>query len=377
MVKIRKSKLQGLDERIRNIYAEIQLDIIEEIVKEIQSHMDKLDPIEHATGLWKLQALDQLGILEKNMTDNIIKRIDLLSNEIKRLFERANIVSMENFKDVEEALRAAGKEHLLDGRRRNPSDIGNAIMRRYQRQAERITNLTNQALIDSSKQMYIDGLDKAASEVQLGLNTHTNVIRSLINDWTAKGIPVFTDKAGRNWSAESYLGMVMKTQSTNMVRETTFEYYKEYDIELVEISKHPGDRPGCAPYAGGIFSLQPGHKKYPYLYDPMVGRIGDPDSLFGINCGHVSYPYIDGITPRRHFPSTDPELDAEIYKESQEQRRLEREIRNAKARERMLREVGDIEGANRMRELVRRRQARMRAFIARTGRSRRYDREGV
>jgi transcriptional regulator with PAS, ATPase and Fis domain len=61
------------------------------------------------------------------------------------------------------------------------------------------------------------------------------------------------------------------------------------------------------------------------------------------------------------------------YQESQEQRLLERQIRNAKREVELLGDLAEEKDVER----VKRAQARMREFIKETGRTRRYDREQI
>src|SRR5690606_668684 len=107
--------------------------------------------------------------------------------------------------------------------------------------------------------------------------------------------------------------------------------------DLVEVSAHDGARPLCEPYQGRIFSLSGNHPDYPALADTSMG---DPAGLFGVNCGHVKYPYIEGISRQRYKPR-DPEVNDRQYENSQKQRYLERQIRYAKREQMMLEEIGD------------------------------------
>lgn len=93
-----------------------------------------------------------------------------------------------------------------------------------------------------------------------------------------------------------------------------------------------------------------------------------------INCGHYPIPIIPGVTiPHGADNIQPPEENAKAYAESQEQRRLERQIREAKRVVEMAGDTATKEDRLRVRDA----QAQMREFIDRTGRSRRYDRERI
>jgi hypothetical protein len=165
----------------------------------------------------------------------------------------------------------------------------------------------------------------------------------------------------------------MRSVTNDVTNEMTNERIRSYGGDLIEISAHSGARPKCAPYQGRIFSLSGTHPKYPAF---SITTYGEKDGLFGINCGHQQYPFFEGVSEQTFQPLPTAK-NAESYKESQKQRQYERDIRKAKSRERVLAAAGDEEGAEKARQLVRQRQARMRGFIDDSGRTRRYGREQI
>ena len=93
-----------------------------------------------------------------------------------------------------------------------------------------------------------------------------------------------------------------------------------------------------------------------------------------INCGHFPIPIVPGVTIPHGADNIQPkEANDKAYELSQQQRALERNIRNAKREVEM---AGDL-ATKEMKDKVREAQAEMREFIDRTGRTRRYDREAV
>lgn len=93
-----------------------------------------------------------------------------------------------------------------------------------------------------------------------------------------------------------------------------------------------------------------------------------------INCGHSPIPIVPGVTiPHGADDIQGARENARVYAESQEQRQLERNIREAKRETAMLGDLATKEDRARIRDA----QADMRAFIERTGRTRRPDRERI
>ena len=141
---------------------------------------------------------------------------------------------------------------------------------------------------------------------------------------------------------------------------------------LVRISQHVGARPHCAPYQGRVYSMD-GSKNsgdYPPFSDTSYG---DPAGILGINCKHYLMPTVDGVGGPDPIP--DDEHNAFVYRQTQEQRRLERNIRAAKREDYVANHIGGNIKASRAG--VRDAQARMRDFIGRSGMPREYSREQI
>ena len=66
-----------------------------------------------------------------------------------------------------------------------------------------------------------------------------------------------------------------------------------------------------------------------HVYAQSETTYGEPAGLFGINCGHYPIPFIPGFSRIRE-PQQDEEQNAKEYELTQEQRRLERELRYEK-----------------------------------------------
>ncbi|WP_238594764.1 phage minor capsid protein, partial [Caenibacillus caldisaponilyticus] len=198
-------------------------------------------------------------------------------------------------------------------------------------------------------------------------------LREVIGKWAEDGIPALIDKAGRRWSTEAYVNMVTRTMVTRISNDMQTARFQEYGVDLVEISSHADSRPSHIPFQGRIYSISGKSKKYPPLSETGYGTI---EGIGGINCRHVLYPYIPGVTKKRFEPYNATE-SKRIYAESQKQRYLERRIREAKREKAMMEAMGDDEGAKLAAAKVRERQAVMREFIKQTDRTRRYNREQI
>lgn len=88
-------------------------------------------------------------------------------------------------------------------------------------------------------------------------------------------------------------------------------------------------------------------------------------------------PQIPGVTIPQNKKRQDKEANDREYQESQQQRALERSIREAKRKQAAFTAAGLDDAAADMAQTIKDRQAAMREFIDKTGRTRRYDRENI
>lgn len=193
-------------------------------------------------------------------------------------------------------------------------------------------------------------MNAGAASVVMGTESIQQATRQTIHRMAEKGLPGFVDKAGRQWSPEAYVRMDLRTTMGNTARAAQDARCDEWGIQLIEVSSHNGARPKCAPYQGRIFSRDGSRGVTRDLDGNQIEYIplsetsyGEPDGLFGINCGHQQYPFIPGASVRRYYPYPEEE-NAEHYRELQGQRALERKIRADKRECMMLQETGDEEG---------------------------------
>ena len=212
----------------------------------------------------------------------------------------------------------------------------------------------SQAIRDISaevdRQGVLNVLNEGAADLVSGNMSLQEATRKTIHKLAEKGLPGFVDKAGRQWTPEAYVRMDLRSTMGNTARAAQDARCDAYGIDLIEVSSHLGARPKCAPYQGRIFSRDGSRgitedlNGNPIEYIPLSETsYGEPDGLFGINCGHQQYPFMPGLSLKTYYPYDEAE-NAERYEETQRQRALERKIRADKRECMMLQETGDTEG---------------------------------
>jgi len=360
---------ERLAEPTVRIYEEIETQLLVNIAKALRKNKSLLTSEGYAA--WQAEQLAMLDNLTQEHIQIIAKYARMAPQEVKKAIEEAGWSGADQYEDQ---FQKAAKEGILPvAPEATTSQALREILLSYQNQAISRLNYVNTTMLSGSQQVYLDVVNKSVGKVLAGVQTADQAMRGAIREWSQFGIPVLRDRADRKWSAEAYLNMNIRSTSSRVAREMQFQRMSEYNVDLIEVSSHLGARPKCAPYQGRVYSISGTHPSYPAWSSTSFG---DPGGLLGINCRHVIYPFIEGITKQRFRPYPESRNDR-IYKLQQQQRKLERNIRKAKRELRVMEALSDEQGIQEAKQRVWLRQAQMREFIAQTGLTRRRKREQI
>lgn len=314
---------------------------------------------------WRIRQLARAGRLDKEALAVIREYIGTQSEMLGDALYNAALSEIDN---VDEMIRGAATRGLTDGRVKAPADrTAQNALKSYLKQAQSDLNMVNTVMRYKTKQAYInavnntfwtlnkeqhvhDALGTGALEVISGAESLQTAVRDTLKKLSEKGIPAFIDAGGHEWKPETYVRMDLRTTMGNTARAAQWQRCDDFGIDLIEVDSHMGAREKCARDQGRIYSRSgksgttlDGSGRTVTYYPFSSTSYGQPDGLFGINCGHHSYPYIPGVSYQRYFP-IDEEKNSERYKEFQHQRYLERKIRESKRECMLLSESGDKEG---------------------------------
>lgn len=367
----------------------------DELLLNIARHLNS--PTWTWTALREIERLGTMGQLTEENIKIINKYVQKIPDAVKKAMDDSRLLALD---EIEEKLaNAAANGYLTAPVTDSTVDVTKALSE----QALSQLNLVNQTMLDSSLNAYQSGLyelrqgmttmrdvndlafaqseiDLATAQVIEGTETRISAMRKTLRRLNANGITGFFDKAGRSWSAEAYVNMDIRTTVHNTYIQSVRARQQDYGSDVFQVSSHAGARPLCYPYQGkmyswsqmgGFITLGDGRR---YKFENIgVTSYGKPAGLFGINCGHVPYPMIPGVSEKVDEDIPKKKENDKEYEESQEQRQLERTIRYYK---RELQMLGDL-ATDKDKQKLRNAQADMRQFIADTGRTRRYDREQI
>ena len=232
----------------------------------------------------------------------------------------------------------------------------------------------------ANKQDVLNILNSNTASVVSGAESRTKAVRTTIHEMAEKGIPAFVDKSGREWSPEAYVNMDIRATVKNTALEAQFSTMDSLGQDVFEVSSHPGSRPKCRPWQGKLISRSGrtteitdinGHK---HKVIPLSQTsFGEPDGLFGINCGHRPRGVSDGLFRKSSVEYDDTE-DKELYNKVCRQRELERRVRKSKTEADMLEAAGDTEGAKEVRRKMAEQNKALKSYCDGNGLKYRSDR---
>lgn len=232
----------------------------------------------------------------------------------------------------------------------------------------------------ANKQDVLNILNSNTAAVVSGAESRTKAVRTTIHEMAEKGIPAFVDKSGREWSPEAYVNMDIRATVKNTALEAQFSTMDSLGQDVFEVSSHPGSRPKCRPWQGKLISRSGKtteitdingrkHKVIPLSQTSF----GEPDGLFGINCGHRPRGVSDGLFRKSEVEYDDDE-DKALYHKVCKQRELERKVRKSKTEADMLEVAGDSEGAKEVRRRMAEQNKALRSYCEGNGLKYRSDR---
>lgn len=370
------------------IYQDLEERLMANIIKHCKDYDQSI-----ASDVWLLRKLAEIGKLNQENIKIIAQATGLSRTAVERML---NDAAEQAIAEMETAMQRAVKKGWVSGavppeksrnvkqaiatmqeQAKDTLNLCNTTMLYKARDAYKqfVHNVASKAQEIENKQEYMSVLNKNAASALLGVESRQQALRKCIKEFNDRGIPAFVDKRGRNWTPEAYVNMVMRSTSNTMAAEAQMARADDYGVSLVEVSSHPGARPKCARDQGKIFDRANRSTKYPHWNTSSYGK---PDGLLGVNCGHHIYPYVEGVSIRRYFPTEDMDANDKLYKETQMQRALERDVRKQKRECMLYDKLDDEEAFQEAAVKLKSKEARLKEYVdGKPNLHRRKDREQV
>ena len=383
--------IEELSWRMGEVYAAV----VDQILINLARHFKYMTPGELPTGSFAYQAkkLAEMGQVTRETEQIILTMLGDADGALREVLEAA---IMDGLKDAEPALREAAKKGLVRDTvpELSPSQM-HAFQAYYKQSADRL-NLVNTVMLESTEWAYQSTvadivtrinttqgiLNVATGEVVTGVETWNNAVKRGVQKMVANGITGFVDHGGHRWSPETYVTMDVRTTMANTAREAVWERMGDYSADLYQVSWHNAARELCFPWQGKVISREDKSREVEddegntvHVYAQSETSYGEPAGLFGINCGHYPIPFFPGFS-RIRPPMQDEEENAKAYAESQQQRALERKLREEKRDLEVMKAQGaSEEEIKAQRQRIRQASKDIDTFCNDTGRTRRRNRE--
>lgn len=391
-------KNQRAAETVDAAYIDLETMLMQNIVRHLK---DYDQPI--ASDRWQMQKLAEIGKLNKENIRLIASMAGISGTAAERMLQET---AEEAVAEIDPGLRYLSRQGLAGAavapeKSRNVKQSMDAL----NKQAKDTLNKCNTTMLYKArdvykdlvksivkeageiadKQSFLDILARDATAVVIGSESRQQAMRKCIQAFNEKGIPAFVDKKGRNWTPEAYVNMAMRNTVRQTAEEVQTARCQDAGVNLIAIDSHSGARPKCAKDQGKIFSLDNtsgttedlNGRKIRY-YPWNSSSYGEPDGILGINCGHHKWPFVPGVNIQRHFPTEDLDANNRLYKDTQVQRALERDVRKQKRECMLYDELGDREAFEQAAVKLKAKEARLKQHVdGKEHLNRRKDREQV
>ena len=389
---------QQIAETVDRAYTDLEAMLMRNIIRHIK---DYDQPI--ATDEWLLQKLAEIGKLNKENMKIIAQQAGISQTAAERMLQDA---AEDAIKSTDAGFRYLVRQGLTDEAvESGQSKTVRQVMKTLRDQAKDTLNVCNTTMLYKArdafkklvrtiasdageiaeKQSFLDILGKYATATTIGAESRQQAVRKCIQDFNDKGIPAFVDRAGREWTPEAYVNMAMRNTARQTAEEMQSARCLDFGVNLIAIDSHSGARPKCARDQGKIFDLNNGsgytkdvHGKRIRYYAWKNSSYGEPDGILGINCGHHKWPFVPGVSIQRYFPTKDMDANDKLYKETQVQRALERDVRKQKRECMLFDELGDRDAFEKAAVKPKQKESKLKTYVdSKDHLHRRADREQV
>ncbi len=289
--------------------------------------------------LWKLE---QLGMHQ----NEIVKRLSALTKkttaEVRKLLQDAVLTSWDDDKRAFASMGISAVPPLEIPAVRKVMDA------EFKKTLGEVNNLTRSTMMQTQQDL-LNMLNEAEYRVASGMQSYSAAVCDILDKYGKSGVMI-EYPTGTRRTLEAAVRMCIVTAMNQTAAQVTNQYIAEHNIEYVLVSAHLGARPQRAgqPYLAGhenwqgkVYKILGSDADTPNLaemtgYDIVngTGYVKNPLGLHGYNCRHshkpwnkaLRNPYLDENGKLK----IDGEKNRKTYELQQQQRAIERAIRQTK-----------------------------------------------
>lgn len=230
-------------------------------------------------------------------------------------------------------------------------------------------------VVRSTDDAYRQAVARAVGGGLSGAATRLQDAQVALDDLARRGVTGFVDTAGRRWGLEAYVDMATRTTTAQAAVAGHLDRLEDAGIQLVVVSNSSRECELCRPWEGKVLSRGPVDVLQTNVRTGTLERVAVDGTvqdairggLMHPNCTHNLTGYVHGATTRG-----DADSNPGGYAEKQQQRHMERKVREWKRREAA---AMTPEAQRKAQAKVRDWQARIRDHVDATGLPRKRNRE--
>nr|DAJ03587.1 MAG TPA: minor capsid protein [Caudoviricetes sp.] len=346
-------ELEKLPKPLERTMTALELSIMDEIIQRIKEATQVTPVID-----WLLVRMDAIGKGRSSIRQMIGKALEKTDLQVDDLYEQAVRSDYIRNKAIYEA---AGRDYLPYKDNQWLQQVVDAARRQTKdslRPLENITQTTGfNVPIGGGKKVFTPlseylerSLDKAMLGITTGTRTYSQAIGEVVDEMTASGIRTVDYASGKSDRIEVAARRAVMTGVAQMTKQVSDKNAEELGTDHWEVDWHMGARNTGIGYRnhqswqGKVYSTAEMHS--------ICGE-GEMLGFAGINCYHIKFPFLPGISKRKYTDEWLAEQNRrenetrvyrgreyDTYGALQHQRKLERTIRKQKQDVELLEKAG-------------------------------------
>lgn len=344
-------ELEKLPKPLERTMTALELTVMSEIIQRIKE-VSQITPVID----WLLIRMDAVGKSRKEIKRLLQEGIESAGLDIDQIYDQAARSDYIRNKAIYEA---EGRDYLPYEENQWLQQVVDAVREQTRdslRPMENITQTTGFNVRMGGRKVFTPlseylerSLDKAMLGITTGTRTYSQAIGEVIDEMTASGIRTVDYASGKSDRIEVAARRAVMTGVAQMIDKVNETNARELGTDYWEVDWHMGARNTGT----GYLNHQSWQGKV-YSSEEMrtVCGLGEMLGFAGINCYHIRFPFLPGISKRRY---TDEWLEEQNRKENEKklfngreydtygalqyQRRLERTIRKQKQDVKLLEEA--------------------------------------
>ena len=323
------------------------------ILQDIAMRLLKAEAMAGTTDM-ELYKLRQLGLHQ----NEIVKRLSALTQkstaEIRRLLQDAVLTSWDDDKSTLSRLGIDAVSPL-----ENPV-VMELLDAEFKKTLGEVNNLTRSTMMQSQRD-FMNMLNEAEMRVAAGVQSYSAAVCDILDQYGRTGVMI-DYPTGTRRTLEAAVRMCVVTSMNQTAAQVTNHYIAEHNVEYVLVSAHLGARTqgkgqpylaGHDNWQGRCYKISGSEPDAPNLaemtgYDIVngTGHVLNPLGLHGYNCRHSHKPWNKSLRNPYLDENGNLKIDSEenrkVYELQQQQRTMERAIRQTKRQ--LLMKQAEIDG---------------------------------